>query len=168
MKSLKLLVLSALLFASVICHAQPGGAIVMPKQGDTEIYGAIGPRFHEDADNMMNLAARLDVYYTDLVVVGIRAELGLASDSAYLGGVEALRLFPTDSVSALYAGVTAGTGFVDIDNDTDIELKLSGVGGYKRYIQPGLALYGEFELGSYQGSSSETFYGFNFGFGMPF
>jgi hypothetical protein len=140
----------------------------MPKQGAKELSAALGGRFLNDADNMLMLMVRADIYYTDLLVLGVRAEAGLGSDSSHVVAAEALYLFPVDQVSALYAGITAGAGIVDIDKDSDLELKTSGIAGYKRYTPDGVGVYGEVELGSYLGDSTESFYGLTVGFMLPF
>ena len=162
MKTLKLLMAAALIFVSATSWA------AMPQQGTVELSGALGGRFLEDAHNMIVLSARMDIYYTDFLLIGARIESGFGADTAHTGAAEALYLFPIDDISAVYTGVTAGVGIVDIDNDSDLEFIVSGVVGYKNYIQPGLAIYSELELGTIAGDNSENFMGINVGVSMPF
>ncbi len=162
MKTLKLLVAAALVLVSVTSWA------AMPKQGDVEFSGSLGGRFLENADTMLVLTGRIDIYYTDLLLLGARVQSGLGGDTAHTGAAEAIYLFPINDVSAAYAGVTAGVGIVKVDSDSDLELITSAVVGYKNYIKPGLALYGEVELGTILGDNSDGFFGINFGVALPF
>ncbi len=154
------------LLAVIALFCAPAHAL--PKQGDMEAGGQLAGWIMTDYDNMVALSGSMGIFYTDEIYVGARVEVGVSDDSAVALVVEGAYNFPVNEVFSPYAGATLGAAYVDVDDDGEIALKTSALGGVKYYLNEYYSIYAEAQLGYFLADESTEFLGIGIGAKMKF
>jgi hypothetical protein len=162
------LVLVAL--ALLVC-ASP--AMALPKQGNLDLSAGLTFNIMHEADDTVDLTARLGILFTDNLNLGVSASVSaLGDDNVYTTFVDGRWLFYVHPQLVPYAGARIGAAYIDYTKDhnggdNETLLGLGGFGGGRFYVNEKFSIYGELSQTFYIGED-ERATGITFGASILF
>jgi len=153
------------LVLALVFSLAAGSALALPKQGDFDLSGGVAFNMMRDADDTVDLTARVGVMFTGDLGFGLSGSVNVkGDDDIYTTFVDARWHFNVDPQLQPYAGVKVGTAYIDYDKaDSETFLGIGGFGGARFYFNPRIAAFGEIGHTFFFGSETEAATGINFG-----